>query len=169
MYWFVGIIGMALESGVFRSLLSAPALHADSRSPDSIAEPPSYRASFNPFPALVIGVTGAAMSAHHQTYLFQVSLFSCGWGKVTHWYCLQVQIHALWGYFLVAFAVLRCLTYFFLWLQPPRSTLPSRPPTEALASFFLACGGLTFILSTEQIGFAAMRQGHGGLNPGFVR
>jgi hypothetical protein len=30
-------------------------------------------------------------------------------------------------------------TYVFLWLRPPRSILPSMPPTEALASFFLAC------------------------------
>jgi len=43
--------------------------------PDTTAEPPTYIASFNPFPALVIGVTGAAMAAHAQTYLFQVSLF----------------------------------------------------------------------------------------------
>src|SRR6202008_4237373 len=40
---------------------------------DAVAEPASYTGSFNPFPALVIGVTGAAMSAHFQTYLFQVS------------------------------------------------------------------------------------------------
>jgi len=81
------------------------------------------------------------MSAHAQTYLF------------------QVQIHALWGYLLVAFSVLRCLTYFFAWLGPPRSILPPRPPTEALGSFFLACGGLTFIFSTEEITIAAMRRG----------
>ncbi len=41
-------------------------------SKEAVAEPPSYIASFNPFPALVIGVTGAAMSAHAQTYVFQV-------------------------------------------------------------------------------------------------
>jgi len=90
---------------------------------------------------LVIGVTGAAMAAHAQTYLF------------------QVQIHALWGNLLVAFAVLRCFTYFFLWLGPPRSLLPSRPPTEALGSFFLACGGLVFMFSTEEVTIAAMRRG----------
>lgn len=43
-----------------------------SASREAIAEPPSYIASFNPFPALVIGVTGAAMSAHAQAYVFQV-------------------------------------------------------------------------------------------------
>jgi hypothetical protein len=54
----------------------------------------------NPLPALVIGVTGLAMSAHHQTYLF------------------QVQIHALWGYLLLGFAICRCLTCFFEWARP---------------------------------------------------
>lgn len=40
--------------------------------------------------------------------------------------------------------------------------LPSRPPTEALGSFFLTCGGLVFILSTEEITIAAMRRGRDG-------
>lgn len=40
---------------------------------EAVVEPLSYIGSFNPFPALVIGVTGAAMAAHAQTYLFQAS------------------------------------------------------------------------------------------------
>jgi len=75
----------------------------------------------------------------------------------------QVRIHALWGFCLAGFAVLRCLTYFFVWISPPRSILPSRPPSEALASFLLACGGLIFILSGEEITFAAMRRGYDGI------
>jgi len=75
----------------------------------------------------------------------------------------QVQIHALWGFCLAGFAVLRCLTYFFVWLSPPRSILPSRPPSEALASFLLACGGLIFIFSDEEMTFAAMRRGYDGI------
>jgi hypothetical protein len=39
--------------------------------------------------------------------------------------------------------------------------MPSRPPTEAIASFFLTAGGLAFISSAEPITFAAMRNGHG--------
>lgn len=74
----------------------------------------------------------------------------------------KVQIHELWGNLLVAFSVLRCFTYFFLWLGPPRSILPSRPPTEALGSFFLACGGLVFMFSTEEVTIAAMRRGRDG-------
>jgi len=68
-----------------------------------------------------------------------------------------VEIHALWGYLLALFALFRFLTYFFLYLRPPASILPSRPPTEALASLFLTCGGVVFVFSTEQITFAAMR------------
>ena len=43
--------------------------------------------------------------------------------------------------------------------------LPSRPPTEALGSFFLACGGLVFMLSTEEVTIAAMRRGRDGKFP----
>ena len=64
---------------------------------------------------------------------------------------------------LIAFSVLRCLTYFFLWLGPPKSILPSRPPTEALGSFFLTCGGLVFMFSTEEVTIAAMRRGRDGM------
>ncbi|EKM59411.1 uncharacterized protein PHACADRAFT_249882 [Phanerochaete carnosa HHB-10118-sp] len=145
MYWFAGLIGMAIESKRVRRWLASSATAAlpkASRSQEAVAEPPSYIASFNPFPALCIGITGAAMAAHFQEYLF------------------QVQIHQLWGNLLTAFAVLRCVTYFFLWLGPPRSILPSRPPTEALASFFLSCGGLVFQFSTEEVTIAAMRRGH---------
>ncbi|KIM90974.1 hypothetical protein PILCRDRAFT_58846 [Piloderma croceum F 1598] len=143
MFWFAGLLGMGIESKRVRRWLaaSASATFKSRAGQETVAEPPSYIFSFNPFPALVIGVTGAAMSAHAQTYLF------------------QVQIHALWGYLLLAFSILRWLTYFFVWLGPPHSILPSRPPTEALSSFFLACGGLTFIFSTEEITFAAMRRG----------
>ncbi|KAG1755842.1 hypothetical protein EDB19DRAFT_435076 [Suillus lakei] len=139
MFWFAGLIGMGIESKRLRRWLAASAVAAVG--PAEASEPPSYRGSFNPFPALVIGVTGAAMSAHAQTYLF------------------QVQIHELWGRLLLGSSILRCLTYFFAWLGPPRSILPSRPPTEALGSFFLACGGLLFIFSTEEVTIAAMRKG----------
>ena len=145
MFWFAGLVGMGIESKMIRRWLASgatAAVPASTRTQEAVAEPPSYVASFNPFPALCIGVTGAAMAAHAQTYMF------------------QVQIHMLWGNLLTAFSVLRCLTYFFLWLGPPRSILPSRPPTEALGSFFLACGGLVFMFSTEEVTLAAMRRGH---------
>ncbi|KAH9998402.1 hypothetical protein BJV77DRAFT_1058788 [Russula vinacea] len=145
MFWFAGLVGMGLESRRLRRWLSAmstTSVKASRRNSGALAELAGYGGGFNPFPALVIGVTGAVMSAHFQTYLF------------------QVQIHALWGYCLSGFAFLRCLTYFFVWLRPPRSIYPSRPPSEALASFFLSCGGLIFILSDEEITVAAMRRGY---------
>ncbi|GLB33664.1 putative protein of unknown function (Ytp1) [Lyophyllum shimeji] len=144
MFCFAGLVGMGIESKKIRNWLAASVFastNTDHVAQDAVAEPPSYSGSFNPFPALVIGVTGAAMAAHYQPYLF------------------EVQIHTLWGNLLVAFSVLRCFTYFFLWLSPPKSVLPSRPPTEALGSFFLACGGLVFMFSTEEVTIAAMRRG----------
>ncbi|KIL68162.1 hypothetical protein M378DRAFT_1063721 [Amanita muscaria Koide BX008] len=144
MFWFAGLIGMGIESRRIRKWLASSTTTSIDRSrlhKEASVEPPSYTGSFNPFPALVIGVTGAAMAAHAQAYVF------------------EVQIHQLWGNLLVAFSVLRCFTYFFLWVAPPKSVLPSRPPTEALGSFFLACGGLVFMLSTEEVSIAAMRRG----------
>lgn len=77
MFWFAGLLGMAIESKRVRNWLASStisALQPSKLSQKAVAEPPSYIASFNPFPALVIGITGAAMAAHMQTYLFQVSI-----------------------------------------------------------------------------------------------
>ncbi|KAJ7622044.1 hypothetical protein FB45DRAFT_753512 [Roridomyces roridus] len=148
MFWFAGLLGMAVESKRLRRWLAGHALAVDHSSESRpVSESETFTLSFNPFPALVIGVTGAVMAAHHQEYLF------------------QVQIHALWGNLILAFAVMRCVTYIFLWVSPSnarpsaQSTLPSRPPSEALASFFLAAGGISFIFSTEEVTLAAMRRG----------
>lgn len=77
MFWFAGLVGMCIESKRIRYWLASLAF-SGSRTPGTsqgdTKEPQSYRASFNPFPALVIGVTGAAMAVHHQAYLFQVSI-----------------------------------------------------------------------------------------------
>lgn len=69
------IIGLGIETKKIRRWLAASTFTSVSLAKveqEAVAEPPSYSASFNPFPALVIGVTGAAMSAHAQRYLFQV-------------------------------------------------------------------------------------------------
>ncbi|KAK4053903.1 hypothetical protein OIO90_003740 [Microbotryomycetes sp. JL221] len=139
MFWFAGILGMMLESKKFRQWLQTPVYAVSSVDRSRISPPASASFSFNPFPSIIIGTTGVAMSAHAQLFKF------------------QVDVHALWGLFLGLFGVFRCLTYFFLFLRPPASVLPSRPPTEALASMFLTCGGVVFILSTEQVTLAAMR------------
>ena len=76
MFWFAGLVGMGLESKKVRTWLSSSTVAAlkstSTLDGEAVAEPPSYIASFNPFPALVIGVTGTAMAAHFQPYLFQV-------------------------------------------------------------------------------------------------
>jgi len=77
MFWFAGLVGMGIESKRIRRCLASSTFGSKPSArnvPDeTVTEPASYAASFNPFPALVIGVTGAAMAAHFQTYLFQAS------------------------------------------------------------------------------------------------
>jgi hypothetical protein len=78
MFWFAGLVGMGLESRRLRrwlSAISATSVKASRRNSGAVAELGGYGGGFNPFPALVIGVTGAVMSAHFQTYLFQVSAY----------------------------------------------------------------------------------------------
>ena len=75
MFFFAGLVGMGIESRRIRKWLghSAFLISQSSNSPqEPIEEPQSYRGSFNPFPALVIGVTGAGMSVHAQYSVFQV-------------------------------------------------------------------------------------------------
>lgn len=152
MFWFVGLIGMGLEMNSLRTLVGYPIakLHPAAVPATEEADvvsvqraPPSYVGSFNPFPALVIGVTGITMATHHQDYVY------------------EVQIHMLWGLMLAVFSMMRIVTYIILWLRPPTSVLPSRPPSEAIASFALTLGGLLFMLSNEEVSFAAMRSGYG--------
>jgi Protein of unknown function (Ytp1) len=76
MFCFAGLVGMGIESRRIRkwlahSVFPSSSPQSSNLSKEPIEEPQSYTGSFNPFPALVIGVTGAAMAAHMQTYLFQ--------------------------------------------------------------------------------------------------
>ncbi|KAL4742966.1 hypothetical protein BDV11DRAFT_216175 [Aspergillus similis] len=56
-----------------------------------------------------------------------------------------------WGKMLVGFAVARGMTYILLFLRPPTSYLPARPPTEIVAAFCLMSGGLIFMLSARDV------------------
>lgn len=142
MFAGAGMIGMGIESKTVRRLLSSTVFTKTRTGEEQIREPRSYSASFNPFPPLVIGVLGIAMSAHAQDYVFQVT------------------VHALWGYLLAAGSIFRLLTYFFLFISPTTdSILPARPPTEAMTAIMLACGGVVFVLSDEEVTYAAMRHG----------
>lgn len=70
---------MGIESKKIRTWLAAStfaSIHSEHAPQKAVEEPASYSASFNPFPALVIGITGAAMAAHAQTYMFQVGYFT---------------------------------------------------------------------------------------------
>ncbi|CAG7846014.1 SubName: Full=Related to YTP1 {ECO:0000313/EMBL:CCA69256.1} [Serendipita indica DSM 11827] len=200
MFWAGGLVGMAVESPAVRrwligddndairdhshdesererkgkASLSSP-LHVENahlQRPTPMAQA-SSSPSPNPLPAVVIGITGIAMSAHHQTYRF------------------QVQIHSLWGFLLLGFAICRCITCFLQWVKPIPSSFsnekdsvhsrsprrdssetimedmvengrdwvgpPSRPPSELVGSIFLGAGGISFICSDEQVTFWAMR------------
>jgi Protein of unknown function (Ytp1) len=92
-------------------------------------EPPKQQGfSYNPFPGLIIFMTGIMMSMHHQESM------------------LSTMIHKQWGYLLAGFSIFRLATYFLLYIDPPSSYLPTRPVTELLASFCLICGGLVFMV-----------------------
>jgi hypothetical protein len=85
----------------------------------------------NPMPALIILLLGKMMSSHHQASM------------------LSTMIHSQWGSMFMGFALARCLTYIIMYVAPPTSYLPSRPPTEIITSFCLVAGGITFIVSNK--------------------
>lgn len=87
--------------------------------------------SLNPIPSLVILLLGIMMSNHTQHSL------------------ISGQIHRQWGLLFAGFALARSITYITLWLKPPTSYAPSRPPTELLASFCLVSGGAIFMASNK--------------------
>lgn len=93
--------------------------------------PRSQGVSLNPMPALIILLLGMIMGSHHQTSM------------------TSTMVHKQWGNMLVGFALARGMTYVLLFLRPPTSYLPARPPTEIVASFCLMAGGLIFMLSVR--------------------
>lgn len=108
--------------------------HADpeSSAPESALSPPdSYAFSLNPIPALVVLLVGKMMSSHAQADM------------------TDAMVHRQWGDLLFAAALARMATYVLVYLKPPRSALPSRPPTELLAAFCLISGGLIFMESVS--------------------
>ncbi|KAK4099889.1 hypothetical protein N658DRAFT_497868 [Parathielavia hyrcaniae] len=94
-------------------------------------EPETYAISTNPIPALVILLTGIMMSSHTQESM------------------VSSMVHKQWGNLLAGASYARGLTYVALWLRPPRSVYPSRPPTELLAAFGLMGGGVVFMASVS--------------------
>ncbi|KAI6900929.1 hypothetical protein KC318_g4706 [Hortaea werneckii] len=91
------------------------------------------RIPLNPMPALTIMLLGTMMAAHHQAS--EVS----------------TKLHSQWGNLFTAFGLARGVTYITLYLKPPPSSHPSRPPTEITTSFCLCAGGLVFMTSASEV------------------
>jgi hypothetical protein len=133
MFFGGGLLGMCVESNKVRELLNSGvvASQAASLQHESWQQPRQYRFSMNPLPALIIMLLGKMMSSHHQSSM------------------LSTMIHTQWGGMFMGFALARGLTYIILYISPPTSFLPSRPPTELVSAFCLISGGITFMASNK--------------------
>lgn len=132
---------MLIESRRIRDLLNTTTALAAEKGPAHLEEPPQYGFSLNPLPALVIMLTGIMMSSHTQQSM------------------ISSMIHKQWGTMLSGAAIARALTYVLVYLKPPTSTLPSRPPTELLSAFGLMTGGVLFMASSGDTVSAMERNG----------
>ncbi|KAJ5779768.1 hypothetical protein N7457_007488 [Penicillium paradoxum] len=130
-----GLAGMLFESTRIREWLNSTVLQtpAHGTSDEAWQPPKSQGVSLNPMPALVIMLLGMMMGSHHQTSM------------------TSTMVHKQWGNMLVGFAIARGMTYVLVFLKPPTSYLPARPPTEIIAAFCLISGGLIFMLSTRNV------------------
>ncbi|KAJ5564471.1 hypothetical protein N7513_000713 [Penicillium frequentans] len=135
MFFGGGLLGMLFESRRIREALNMTILRSPSHGTrdEGWQLPRSQGVSLNPMPALIILLLGMMMGSHHQTSM------------------TSTMVHKQWGNMLVGFALARGLTYVLLFLRPPTSYLPARPPTEIVASFCLMAGGLIFMLSTRNV------------------
>ncbi|KAJ5097190.1 hypothetical protein N7456_007911 [Penicillium angulare] len=135
MFFGGGLVGMLFESRRIRDTLNNTLLRCPTyENDDENWKPPkSQGVPLNPMPALIILLLGMMMGSHHQDSM------------------TSTMVHKQWGNMLVGFAISRGMTYFLLFLSPPTSYLPARPPTEIIAGFCLMSGGLIFMLSTRPI------------------
>ncbi|KAF2466711.1 uncharacterized protein BDR25DRAFT_317392 [Lindgomyces ingoldianus] len=134
MFFGGGMLGMIVESRKMRELLNTSVLSSQPASQhiDEPWQPPrQYGYSMNPIPGLIILLLGKMMSSHHQDSV------------------LSTMIHTQWGGMFMGFALARALTYITLYISPPTSYLPSRPPTEVITAFCLVGGGITFMVSNK--------------------
>jgi hypothetical protein len=133
MFFGGGLLGMCIESTKVRELLNSGVVtsQATSLQNENWQQPSQYRFSMNPLPALIIMLLGKMMSSHHQSSM------------------VSTMIHTQWGSMFMAFALARGLTYITLYISPPTSFLPSRPPTEIVTAFCLISGGITFMVSNK--------------------
>lgn len=128
---------MLVESTRIRDLLNTTVEDIEPKHPytdeeaDEQKAPETYEFSLNPIPALVILLLGIMMSSHKQHTM------------------ISSMVHKQWGNLLLGASLARGLTYLLMFLKPPKSILPSRPPTELLASFGLISGGIVFMASVS--------------------
>ena len=131
--------GMLIESTRIRDLLNSTVTEAAHAYPehsyhdeerDALLQPETYKFSINPIPSLVILLLGIMMSSHTQASM------------------ISSMIHKQWGNLLTGASFARGLTYVLVYLKPPKSILPSRPPTELLTAFGLIAGGIIFMASS---------------------
>ncbi|KAK0936744.1 hypothetical protein LTR29_011697 [Friedmanniomyces endolithicus] len=159
-----GLLGMLVESAWFRKQLDTNVVLQRSKDreladlashpaadgvesgtaivpDDQWQEPGTHRISLNPMPGLVIMILGIMMSAHHQDSM------------------VSTMMHAQWGTLFFAFAIARATTYILLYLKPPTSHFPARPPSELLSAFCLMSGGLLFMCSAHDTVWAIETSG----------
>ncbi|KAI1809603.1 hypothetical protein GGS20DRAFT_590436 [Poronia punctata] len=134
-----GLLAMLVESTRIRDLLNTTTVEAawprpghtyDDEEHAALAVPEQYEFSINPIPSLVILLLGIMMSSHTQQSM------------------VSSMVHKQWGNLLTGASFARGFTYVLLYLKPPRSVLPSRPPTELLTAFGLIAGGIIFMASS---------------------
>jgi hypothetical protein len=140
MFFGGGLMGMLIESNRVRNLFntSVSSWQEEAAQFDDLIEkqrqewevPETYKTSLNPMPGLVIKLLGLSMSGHHQHSM------------------VSTMMHQQWGTLFMGFAMARAATYILLYLAPPKSFFPSRPPTELVASFCLISGGMIFMGSS---------------------
>ena len=149
-----GLLGMMIESSWARELMNTSVFVQRSvegevagpsrfyasgaaEAPDGVQQlwdqPKTYKTSLNPVPGLVIMLLGIMMSAHHQESM------------------VSTMMHSQWGTLFVGFAMARAATYIILYIKPPTSHFPARPPSELVTSFCLTAGGLMFMFSARNV------------------
>ncbi|KAK4542367.1 hypothetical protein LTR36_006824 [Oleoguttula mirabilis] len=94
-------------------------------------EPATYKLPMNPMPGLVVMLLGILMAAHQQNSV------------------ASTMMHSQWGTLFFVFALARGVTYIMLYLKPPTSHYPARPPSELISAFCLISGGLLFMVSAH--------------------